>query len=100
MCKSSREALSVLQQPADRLITGFVYETTPGSRKPVQDAAAWLDLGLETYVANTETDEAGHFYFCRVNTGVWMYVFKEGYQGWSQDIPGTADMSFEIELKR
>jgi hypothetical protein len=83
-------------------ITGFVYETTPDGRKPLRGAEAWLDLGQDAYVANTETDEAGRFFFCGVNTRVRMDVFATGYEPYqhSELISGTADRSFEFEFRR
>jgi len=48
-------------------------------------------------IAKTQTDEAGRFFFCRVNAPVRMGV--SGYQE-PQFIPGISDLYFEIELKR
>jgi hypothetical protein len=85
---------------ASSMITGFVYETTSQGRKPLRDVGAWLEVGFgDSYVvALTQTDEAGRFFLCRVNVPVRMGV--SSYQEWFQSIPGTGDLSFEIELKR
>jgi hypothetical protein len=64
----------------------------------LRGAWASLDVGLaDSYlVAKTQTDEAGRFFFCRVNAAVRM-----GIPGSHEPlpIPGTRDMSFEIEVK-
>jgi hypothetical protein len=95
--------------PAARpMITGFVYETTPQGRKPLRGVGAWLEVGYgDSYlVARTQTDDAGRFFFCRVNAPVRMGVssYQEmvvaGYKDGVEYIPGTDDMFFEIELKR
>ena len=82
------------------MITGFVYETTAQGRKPLRDVTAWLEVGFGAsfVVAFTQTDEAGRFFFCRVSVPVRMGV--SSYQDWFQSIPGTGDLSFEIELRR
>jgi hypothetical protein len=82
------------------LITGFVYETTPHGRNPLRGVWAWLEVGsADSYpVARTQTDDAGRFFFCRVNAPVRMVV--SGYLGGVQFIPGTGDMFLEIELRR
>lgn len=88
---------------AGPMITGFVYETTPQGRNPLRGVWAWLDVGwADSYlVARTQTDDAGRFFFCRVNAPVQMGVGVSGYQDWpKQSIPGTGDMFFEIELRR
>jgi hypothetical protein len=90
------------------MITGFVFETTPQGRNPLQGVGAWLEVGTaDSYpVAKTQTDEAGRFFFCRVNAPVQMVVagYREmevaGYRNGVVFIPGTGDMSFEIELRR
>lgn len=74
------ESCATPSSAAGSMITGFVCETTPDGRKPLRGAEAWLDLGQDAYVANTETDETGRFFFCRVNTCVRMDVFADGYQ--------------------
>ncbi len=84
---------------ASPMITGFVYETTSQGRKPLAGVVTWLEAGLSSYlVAVTQTDEAGRFFLCRVNAPVWMGV--SSHQEWFQTIPGTADLFFEIELRR
>jgi hypothetical protein len=92
---------------AGPMITGVVYETTPQGRKPLQGVWAWLQVGATDswWIASTQTDEAGRFFFCRVNAPVQMIVssFDEMAAGGSESafaIPGTRDMFFEIELKR
>jgi hypothetical protein len=88
---------------AGPMITGFVYETTSQGRNPLRGVWAWLEVGFADSfpVARTQTDDAGRFFFCRVNAPVRMGVGISGYQEWPlQSIPGTGDMSFEIELKR
>jgi hypothetical protein len=83
---------------ADPMITGVVYEMTPLGRKPLPGVWAWLAVGFsDSYpMARTQTDNAGRFFFCRVNAPV-----KMGVGDWPpQFIPGTGDMFFEIELKR
>lgn len=81
---------------AGPMITGLVYETTPQGRNPVRGVWAYLQVGaLDSYpVAKTQTDDAGRFFFCRVNRPVQMVVSEV------TNIPGTSDMHFEIELKR
>jgi hypothetical protein len=85
---------------AGPMITGFVYETTPQGRKPLRGVWAWLDVGFgDSYlVAKTQADDAGRFFFCRVNAPVWIGV--SSFQAFHQPIPGTGDLFFEIELKR
>ena len=92
---------------AGPMITGFVYETTSQGRNPLRRVWAWLQVGLADSwpVARTQTDDAGRFFFCRVNAPVQMVV--SGYQemaaaGYRDGlfIPGTGDMFFEIELRR
>lgn len=87
---------------ASPMITGFVYETTPQGRNPVRGAGVWLDAsGDEVFVAWTGTDAGGRFFLCRVNAPVLVGVSASGYQtSWSQSIPGTGDMFFEIELRQ
>ena len=93
---------------AGPMITGFFYETTPQGRKPLRGVWAWLEVGWADafVVAKTQTDDAGRFFFCRVNAPVRMVVsgYKDmvasGYKDGVAFIPGTGDMSFEIELKR
>jgi len=81
---------------AGPMITGLVYETTPQGRKPVRGAWTHLEVGAgDSYpVAKIQTDDAGRFFFCRVNRPVRMVVSEV------TNIPGTGDMFFEIELKR
>lgn len=93
---------------ASPMITGFVYETTSQGRKPLRGVGAWLEVGSgDSYlVARTQTDDAGRFFFCRVNAPVRMGVASHqdmvvsGYRDGVAFIPGTGDMSFEIELRR
>jgi hypothetical protein len=87
-------------QVAGPMITGFVYETTPQGRNPLRGVGAWLEVGTgDSFpVARTQTDDAGRFFFCRVNAPVGMGV--SSYKEWFRSIPGTGDLSFEIELKR
>jgi hypothetical protein len=82
------------------MITGVVYETTPQGRNPLRGVWAGLDVGFGDSwpVARIQTDDAGRFFFCRVNTPVRMAV--RSYDDWLRDLPGTGDMFFEIELKR
>ena len=90
------------------MITGFVYETTPQGRNPVR--GVWAELGVgfggRYLVARTQTDDAGRFFFCRVNAPVQMVVssYEEmvvaGYPQGVAFIPGTGDMFFELEVKR
>jgi hypothetical protein len=90
------------------MITGVVYEMTPEGRNPLQGVWAWLEVGIgdSFLVATTQTDEAGRFFFCRVNAPVRMVVSRysdmeaSGYRNGVVFIPGTGDMSFEIELQR
>jgi hypothetical protein len=90
---------TIVPPSAGPMITGFVYETTAKGRNPLRGAWASLDVGFaDSYlVAKTQTDEAGRFFFCRVNVPVRMGIPGSDR---SQDIPGTRDMSFEIEVKR
>lgn len=93
---------------AGPMITGFVYETTPQGRNPVRGVVAWLEVGWADafLTAKTQTDDAGRFFFCRVNAPVRMGVSRyqdmvaAGYTGGVAHIPGTGDMFFEIEVKR
>jgi hypothetical protein len=88
--------------PAGPMITGFVYETTPDGRRPLRGAAVWLDLSSDAYIANTETDEAGRFTLCRVNTTARLDVSAEGYQPYahSEFVSGAGDRYFEFEFRR
>jgi hypothetical protein len=81
---------------ASPMITGLVYETTSQGRKPVRGVWAHLQVGFTDSwpVAKTQTDDAGRFFFCRVNRPVQMVVSEVAH------IPGTGDMYFEIELRR
>ncbi len=85
---------------AGPMITGFVYETTPQGRNPLRGVGVWLEVGFgDSYpVALTQTDDAGRFFLCRVSVPVRMGVSR--YQDWFESLPGTGDMSFEIELRR
>ena len=87
---------------AGSMISGFVYENTPQGRKPLRGAAAWLDLWSDVYVASTETDANGRFYFCGVNAVVRMDVDAQGYQPnvHSVSISGSGNQSFEFEFSR
>jgi hypothetical protein len=93
---------------AGPMITGFVYATTPQGRNPLRGVWAVLEVGIGHcfWVAKTHTDDAGRFFFCRVNAPVRMVVagydemVVSGYEGGVAHIPGTGDMFFEIELKR
>jgi hypothetical protein len=92
---------------AGPMITGFVYETTPQGRNPLRGVWAWLEVGFDIFpVAKTQTDDAGRFFFCRVNAPVRMGVSSytdmvvSGYRDGVAFIPGTDDMFFEIELRR
>jgi hypothetical protein len=91
---------------AGPMITGFVYETTPQGRNPVRGVWAVLEVGQSYWVAKTQTDDAGRFFFCRVNAEVQMIVndnevmSASGYKDGVAYIPGTGDMFFEIELRR
>jgi hypothetical protein len=91
---------------AGPMITGFVYEMTPQGRNPLRGVGAWLEVGDTYVVAKAETDDAGRFFFCRVNAPVRMVVSRyqdmvaAGYKDGVAFIRGTGDMSFEIELKR
>jgi hypothetical protein len=93
---------------AGPMITGFVYETTPQGRNPLRGVWAWLEVGVgdSWWVAQTQTDDAGRFFLCRVNAPVRMVVSSHqdmvvsGYPYGVEFIPGTGDMFFEIELKR
>jgi hypothetical protein len=93
---------------ASPMISGLVYETTPQGRKPVRGVVAWLEVGWADAfpTAKTQTDDAGRFFFCRVNAALRMGVstyqdmVAAGYTGGVAHIPGTGDMFFEIELRR
>jgi hypothetical protein len=94
---------------ASPMITGLVYETTSQGRKPLRGVDVGLEVGYEGYgVARTQTDDTGRFLLCRVNAPaqmvnapVLLYASSSGYQtAGPLSIPGTGDMSFEIELKR
>jgi hypothetical protein len=93
---------------AGPMITGFVYETTPQGRTPLRRVTAWLEVGVADSfpVAKTDTDDAGRFFFCRVNAPMRMVVSRyqdmvaAGYESGVAFIPGTGDMFFEIEVKR
>ena len=89
-------------EPAGPTLTGFVYETTPEGRRPLSGIYATLDAVpfIEVPVATTQTDSAGRFVLCRVDTGVGLSVSAAGYTPWFGLIPGTGDMALEIELKR
>jgi hypothetical protein len=84
------------------IITGFVYETTAAGRKPLRGAEAWLDISQDGYVANTETDETGHFFLCRVDTRVRMDVFMTGYEPYQYGelVSGTGDRYLQFEFTR
>ena len=86
---------------ASPLITGFVYETTPQGRTPLRGVGAWLEVGgADSFpVAKTLTDDAGRFFFCRVNAPVRMFVGSY-QQSEPRFLQGTGDMFFEIELQR
>jgi hypothetical protein len=93
---------------AGPMITGVAYETTPEGRKPLRGVWAELQVGNGDYypIARIQTDDAGRFFFCRVNAPVQLVVssFKEmvvaGYKQGVAFIPGTGDMFFELELRR
>jgi hypothetical protein len=82
-------------------ISGFVYEATPQGRRPLSGVFATLDAVpfIEVPVATTQTDAAGRFVLCRVDTPVGLAVSGPGYAPWFQSIPGTGDMTLDIELK-
>jgi len=83
-------------------ITGFVYETTPSGRRPLKGAALWLDLASDAYVAATETDDLGQFYFCHVSADVRLDVSVEGYQPYQHSafLSGATDSHIEFEFRR
>jgi hypothetical protein len=84
---------------ASPMITGFVYETTPQGRRPLPGVVAWLEVSVSSFlVAVTRTDESGRFFLCRVNAPVLMGVSSR--DEWLKAVPGTADLNFEIELRR
>jgi hypothetical protein len=88
---------------ASPIITGFVYETTPQGRKPLQGVAVVLFVPpfiIDYPVAGGDSDDVGRFFLCRVNTPVELVLDLKGYQPWSQLIPGTSDLNLEIELKQ
>ena len=80
----------------------------------MRGVGAWFQVGRADSrpVAKTQTDDAGHFLFYRVDAEVQMIVSSyqdmvvAGYldmiSGYKEVafIPGTGDMFFEIELKR
>jgi hypothetical protein len=83
------------------LITGMVYETTQTGRMPVRRALVALDESIDNYVAWTYTDDEGRFFLCRVSVPLLMSVAANGYQtSFSQQVAGTSDLNFEIELTR
>ena len=83
------------------MITGFVYETTPQGRNPLRGVHVSVDAAVDVWVAYTRTDITGRFVLCNVNVPVQIVVSAgNGYQDWWQSIPGTGDLSFEIELRR
>ena len=87
---------------AGSMISGFVYERSPEGRKPLRGAAAWLDISSDVWVASTETDASGRFYFCGVNGVLRMDVDAQGYQPnvHSVFIYGSGNRSFEFEFSR
>jgi hypothetical protein len=84
------------------VVTGFVYESTPEGRKPLRGAAAWLDAGSDIWVASTETDASGRFYFCGVDGSFRMDVDAQGYQPYVHSVflYGSGHRSFEFEFSR
>jgi hypothetical protein len=64
----------------------------------------WIAVGVLHYLANTETDEAGRFFLCRVDYPSVMLVSAgvPGYEPYEygQPISGTGDRSFEFEFRR
>jgi hypothetical protein len=82
------------------VITGVVYELIPDGRRPLRGATAWLDIGQEAYVANTETDESGRFSLCGLNTNARLDVYADGYQPYAhaEFVSGAKDSYFEFEF--
>jgi hypothetical protein len=87
---------------AGGMITGLVFERTADGRKPLRGAAAWLDVFSDIWVASTESDANGRFYFCGVNRLLRMDVDAQGYQPYvhSVFVNGSGNQSFEFEFSR
>jgi hypothetical protein len=79
-----------------------VYETTPTGRQPIKGAIVFLDVGSDLFVASTETDDAGRFYFCRVDADLQLGVSAVGLQPNAQfaSLSGGTDRHLEFEFRR
>jgi hypothetical protein len=81
------------------IVSGQVYEMTPGGKRPVPGADVIVDISVDAYYAFTKTDVVGRFLLCRINAPIRIDVGTTGYQWESRFLPG-ASTDLEIELRR
>jgi hypothetical protein len=82
------------------IVTGFVYEATADGRRPLPDAAIWVDISIDVYHGFTRTDDSGRFFLCRINSPIRIDVDLAGYEGTWRSLRGGGDEYLAIELRR
>jgi hypothetical protein len=85
-------------------VEGLVYETTPAGRRGVRDASIVVDgaSGLGLSLADTVSDDQGHFVLCGFEgeTSMVLFAVKAGYELATVNLPIGSETAVEIELKR
>ena len=88
-------------------LSGIVFETTPEGPLPIADAEVFFYWKINDLItATTRTDATGHYWLCRVPTGInEIEVSKPGYglSGVTRIWPintTSVDAVLDIELKR
>jgi hypothetical protein len=85
-----------------RTISGIVYETVDGARRPLPNISVVFDVdGQGIILATTTTGSDGRYLLCGLNdeTSVFLEAFGEGFfTGTAKASPGSANV--DIELSR
>jgi hypothetical protein len=89
--------------PGSRTISGAVFEATATSRPPVEGASVGWEGLLDTVLAETRSDAAGHYLLCGLPLGQFsgLFALKQGHSNVSYvTVDPGRDVNVDIEIAR
>jgi hypothetical protein len=82
-------------------LSGVVFESTPGGRRPVADADVFFEWSMDLVTAMSRSDANGRYRMCRLPTGrVDVTAVKPGYATSGQLVQFEGDTVLDFELSR
>jgi len=87
--------------PGSRTISGAVFEATATSRAPIEGASVGWEGLLDTVLAETRSDAAGHYLLCGLPLEQFpgLFALKQGYSGVSYVTVGPgSNANVDIEI--